>query len=238
MKQKYAKFLLEKNQSDYNKIADIFNKRRDWIPPDFTILEKYINKGERILDLGCGNGRFSEIVGNKVDYYGVDVSERLIKIAEKKYPNGKFVVIEPLILPFKNNFFDKVFCLAVLHHIPSKKFRKDFLKEIKRVLKPEGKLILTVWYLNDNQKAKRLLFKYTLFKLIGKSKLDCKDILYPWKDSRGETLIQRYVHIFSEKELEKLIQSIGFVVKEKRILERSKKGKNIFLIAQKFKKSL
>jgi len=238
MKQEYAKYLLEKNQDDYNKIADTFNRTRDWIPPDFTILEKYINKKEKILDLGCGNGRFSEIVGNKADYYGVDVSEKLIKIAKEKYLDGKFTVSESLILPFENNFFDKVFCLAVLHHIPSKKFRKDFLREIKRVLKPGGKLILTVWDLNENSKAKRLLFKYTLLKLIGKSKFDRRDIFYPWKNSRGKTLIQRYVHIFSEKELERLVRSIGFIIKEKRVLKRSEKGKNIFLIAQKPEKSL
>jgi len=110
------------------------------------------------------------------------------------------------------------------------------LKEIKRIIKPKGKLILTVWNLNDNLKAKRLLLKYTLFKLIGKSKLGFKDIFYPWKNSRGEILIDRYIHIFSGKELKRLIRSIGFIEKEKGILERSKKGKNIFLIAQKSKR--
>jgi len=233
MKGKYAKYLLRKNTEDYNKIANIFDKRRNWIPPDFTILEKYINQGERILDLGCGNGRFSEVVGSNADYYGVDVSERLIEIAKEKYPNGKFFVSEPFALPFENNFFDKVFCLAVLHHIPSKKFRKDFLKETKRILKPDGKLILTVWDLNNSPKARRLLFKYTFFKLIGKSKIDFKDIFYPWKDSRGEALIHRYIHIFSERELEKLIESIGFIIKEKGIIQRSQKGKNIFVLAEK-----
>ncbi len=238
MKQEYAKFLLKKNQDDYNKIANIFNKKRNWIPPDFTILEKYINTGEKILDLGCGNGRLLEIVGDKADYYGIDTSKKLIEIAREKYCSGKFSVSEPLTLSFQNDFFDKVFCLAVLHHIPSRKFRKDFLKEIKRILKPKGKLVLTVWDLNNDPKAKRFLFKYTLLKLIGKLKLDYKDIFYPWKDSKRKILTQRYIHIFSEREIEKLVQRVGFVVKEKGILERSKKGKNIFLVAQKSEKSL
>jgi len=233
MKEKYAKYLLEENRNDYNKIADIFDRKRDWIPPDFTILEKYINKGERILDLGCGNGRFIEVVGKKVDYYGVDVSERLIEIAKKRYPDGKFFISQPLNLPFENNFFDKVFCLAVLHHIPSSKFRKVFLREIKRVLKPGGQVILAVWDLRENPKARRLLFKYTLLKMIGKAKIDLKDIFYPWKNSKGEIVVNRYIHIFSERELERLVRKIGFIVKEKGIFERSKKGKNIFLVAQK-----
>ncbi len=232
MKERYAKILLEKNREGYNRIAQDFNRRRDWIPPDFEILERYINQGEKILDLGCGNGRFSEIVGDKANYYGVDVSEKLVEIAKKKYPNKNFLVSQPLTLFFKNNFFDKIFCLAVLHHLPSKKNRKDFLKEIKRILKPGGLLILTVWDLSSYPKAKSLLFKYTLLKLIGKTKLDFKDIFYPWKNNEGEILIQRYIHIFSEKELKRLVKSAGFVIKEKGILQRSEKWRNIFLIAQ------
>lgn len=233
MKEKYARSLLEKNRDDYNKIADIFAQKRDWIPPDFTILEQYINKGERILDLGCGNGRLKKVVGNKADYYGVDVSEKLIEIAKERYPDGEFFLAEGLSLPFKDSFFDKVFCLAVFHHIPSKKFRRDFLKEIKRVLIPGAQIVLTVWHLTDNPKASCSFFKYTLLRLIGKTRLDFKDIFYPWKNSMGEVLIYRYIHIFSEKELEKLVQEIGFIVKKKGILGRSEKGKNIFFLAQK-----
>ncbi|MEA3453110.1 MAG: class I SAM-dependent methyltransferase [Patescibacteria group bacterium] len=237
MKQKYAKYLLEKNRNDYNEIAETFNRTRDWIPPDFNFLKQYINKGEKILDIGCGNGRFSEIVKDRADYYGVDVSERLIKIAKEKYPARQFLVNDPLVLPFEENSFDKVFCLAVLHHIPSRKLRKDFLKEIKRVLKPRGKLILTVWDLNDQPKAKQLLFKYTLLKLMGKSKIDYRDIFYPWKNSKGEVLIERYVRVFSKKGLKKLIKKADFIIREIGIVKRSKKGKNIFLIAQAPKKS-
>ncbi|MCX6738066.1 MAG: class I SAM-dependent methyltransferase, partial [Candidatus Parcubacteria bacterium] len=203
------------------------------IPSDFAVLQDYINSGDKILDLGCGNGRLKEIIGSKADYYGVDVSGTLIRIANNKYPDGKFFVSKPLSLPFENDFFDKVFCLAVFHHIPSRAIRKEFLKEISRVLKPMGKVILTVWDLNDNKKAKKLLFRNALLKLIGKSKLDFKDVFYPWKNSVGDVVINRYIHIFSEKELEKIIESIGFIIKEKGILERSKKGKNILIIAQK-----
>lgn len=120
----------------------------------------------------------------------------------------------------------------------SKELRKEFLGEIKRVLKPKGKVFLTVWDLNDSLKARRLLLKYTLLKLIGKAKFDFKDIFYPWKDSQGKILIERYIHIFSERELERLVESIGFVIKEKGILERSEQAKNIFLVAQKSEKSL
>ena len=233
MKQEYAKYLLEKNQKDYNRIAFDFTKKREWISPDLIILKKYIQKGDRILDLGCGSGRFKKVVGEQANYYGIDVSEEIIKIAKQRYPQAKFLVSNPLSFSFKNSFFNKVFCLSVIHHIPSKKFRKDFIKEIKRILKPGGEAIITVWDLRDSKKAKFLLLKYILSKLIGKSKLDFKDIFYPWKNSEGELLAQRYVHIFSIKELEKLFRNSGFIIKEKGVLLRSKKGKNIFIVVQK-----
>ncbi|MBU1045627.1 methyltransferase domain-containing protein [Patescibacteria group bacterium] len=235
MKKDYAEYLLEKTRQDYDAIADDFDKKRDYLPPDFAILQDYVDKGDRILDLGCGNGRFQEVIKDRADYYGTDVSGPLIRIAKAKYSDAKFFVSKPLSLPFEDNFFDKVFCLAVFHHIPSARIRKEFLKEIRRVLKPDGRIVLTVWDLSDNKKARQLLLKYALLKLIGRTKLDFKDVFYPWKNSAGKVVINRYIHIFSENELEKIIESAGLVIKEKGILERSPKGKNIFIIAQKSK---
>jgi len=235
MKKDFAEYLLDKTRQDYDAIADDFDNKRDYLPPDFSILQDYINEGDKILDLGCGNGRLNELVRDKADYYGADTSGSLVRIAKAKYPDAKFFVSKPLSLPFEGDFFDKVFCLAVFHHIPSNAIRKEFLKEIKRILKPEGRIVLTVWDLSDNNKARRLLLKYALLKLIGRTKLDFKDIFYPWKNSASRVVINRYIHIFSEKELERIIENAGFVVKEKGILERSQKGKNIFIIAEKSK---
>ncbi len=235
MKKKYAKKLLDKNKEDYNRIAFRFAKKREWISPDILALKKYVSKGEKILDLGCGNGRLKKILGQEIYYFGLDVSKELINIAKKLYPGIRCAPTDPLSFNLENNSFDKVFCLSVLHHIPSKKFRKDFLKEIGRILKPEGQLILTVWDLRSSDKAKRLLLKYTLLKLIGKSKLDFRDIFYPWKDNKEKVLAQRYVHIFSLRELEYLFKKSGFVIKEEGVLVRSKKGRNIFFVTE-FKK--
>jgi len=230
MQKSYAEYLLKKTIQDYNLIAEQFSRARERIWPKMRFLfDDYLFPGEKILDIGCGNGRFFEVFKEKkVDYFGIDSSEKLIQIARNNYPEGKFQVGDALNLPFPNNFFDKVYSIAVLHHVPSEEFRLQFLKEARRVLKTEGLLILTVWKLFQLKEC-CLRFKYTILKLIGKSKLDWGGILEPWGKK-----IKRYYHCFSKKELENLVAKSEFRIKEGGIV-KNKKGnrQNIYLIAEK-----
>jgi len=191
--------------------------------------------GDKILDLGCGNGRFLQIIGEKdIEYFGVDNSEELIRIAREKYPNHNFQTADALSLPFSDNFFDKVYSIAVLHHIPSEEFRIQFLKEARRALKPGGLLILTVWNLWQTKTAWKILIKDTALKFLGRLKLDFKDILYPWKNPKGGIIIQRYFHLFTKRELENLCKKIGLTIKMAGFLEREKeRGSNIYIVTEK-----
>jgi len=230
MDQEYAKYLLDKTQADYNRIASHFSNTRKYIWDDLKYFKKFAQDKDRILDLGCGNGRLLELFKNKdIEYIGIDNSKELIKIAKQKYPDANFQVGSALNLPFKGNSFDKVFSIAVLHHIPSKKFRIQFLQEAKKVLKPNGLLILTVWNL-WNKKCLRLHLKHIGLKIVGKSKLDFKDIFYPWKSQQGKVLAQRYIHCFTKRELEGLFKKAGFQIKEIGFLGKSKR--NIYVIAK------
>ncbi len=230
MQKKYAEYLLKKTKEDYNLIAEDFSKTRDrtWGEIKF-LFDDYLIEKEKILDLGCGNGRFYELFENKnVDYIGVDISERLIKLAQRKHPGVKFQTADALNLPFPNNYFDKIYTIAVLHYIPSKQLRLQFLKEIKRVLKKEGFLILTVWKFY-NKKEISLLLKYTILKLIGRSKLDFKDIFKSWGKK-----IEKYYHWFSRKELTNLVKKAGFKIKEVGVVKNERGNRqNIYIVAQK-----
>lgn len=258
MKPEYAEYLLKKTKNDYNLIAEEWSRVKAFVPEDIKPLGEYTLAGERVLDLGCGNGRLLEMFKEKrIDYIGVDISEKLIEIAKKKYPPQprppehkdkkevflpivRFQVASALNLPFPNNYFHKIYSIAVFHHIPSEEFRLQFLKEARRVLIPEGLLILTVWNLwqrlqpTHHPNIIKLFFKYTLLKLIGQSRLDFKDIFYPWKSANGKILIQRYFHLFTKNELENLSKKSGFKIKEIGISKSLKtKESNIYLIAQK-----
>jgi len=230
MDREYAEYLLNKTKQDYNLIAEDFSRTREkpWEEIEF-LFNDYLIPGERVLDLGCGNGRYFEFLkkGN-IDYFGVDSSEKLIEIAKKRNPKARFQTADALSLPFPENYFDKVYSVAVLHQIPSNEFRLQFLKEVKRILKPGGLLILTVWKFHEKEEI-LLLFKYTILKLIGKSKLDFRDILKPWGKK-----IERYYHWFSKNEFKNLVEEANFKVEKIGII-KNKKGnrQNIYLIAEK-----
>ena len=230
MKKKYAKFLLEKTRKDYNQIVEDYARLRGRVWPEASFLfEKFITEGEKVLDLGCGYGRYFELIKERgADYFGVDNSQKMIEIAKERYPQAKFQVADALNLPFPDKLFDKVYSIAVLHHIPSEEFRLKFSKEAKRVLKQDGLLILTVWKFKTKKKLS-LIFKYTILRLIGKSKLDWRDYFEPWGKK-----IKRYYHCFSKKELTNLVKKAGFEILESGLIRNERGNRNnIYLIAKK-----
>lgn len=183
---------------------------------------------EKILDLGCGNGRLFELFKDKnIEYLGVDSSPKFIEIATKKY-GDYFKVADAFNLPFSNSSFDSVWSVAFLHHIPSKQLRIKALGEIKRILKKDGKIIITCWNFYRFHYL-RILLKFTFRKLLGLNKLDFKDVLLSPKTIK----IQRYYHAFTKKELKKLFQKAGFKVEELKCLKRNGKKTNILVVATK-----
>lgn len=229
MNKEYAKYLLEKTTEDYNLIARQFSSTRRFIWRGLESLSQYVLPREKVLDLGCGNGRLLQIFKDiDIDYIGVDSSEKLIEIARRIYPGTRFQVANAINLAFPNNCFDKVYSVAVLHHIPSKELRLQFLRGVLRVLKPGGLLVLTVWDLG-NLRGWKLNLKFGILKILGKSKLDFNDVFVPW----GKTC-QRYIHCFTKRELKKLAAGAGFKVKEVGILKMPEaKENNIYLVAEK-----
>jgi len=228
MDQNYAQYLLNKGIENYNLIADDFSRTRKHPWPGFEILTEGLNPGDRVLDLGCGNGRLLDLLQDlpagrqdkNINYIGLDNSSALIALAQKRYPGMDFRKGDALNLPFSDNYFDKIYSIAVLHHIPSQELRLRFLLEAKRVLKPQGLLILTVW---DLRARWPLRLKYGFLKIIGRSKLDFGDVFVPWQKKQ-----RRYVHCFAKRELTDLAKKAGFAIKQSGTLKT-----NFFIVVQK-----
>lgn len=98
-----------------------------------------IKKTDSVLDLGCGDGLNINIL-NKMginNIVGVDISEKLLKMAKKINPKTKFYVGSAESLPFKASTFNIVLVDSVLHHLME---YEEPIKEVKRVLRKEGRL--------------------------------------------------------------------------------------------------
>lgn len=104
-----------------------------------ALLEAELRPGDRVLDHGCGAGRFLALLD---DGAGVEIAEAA---AQRARATGKDVrLLEPDgTIPFGHGEFDLVWCSEVLEHIPDVGFA---LSELRRVLKPAGRLLLTVPY--------------------------------------------------------------------------------------------
>ncbi len=138
--------------SQYDAFAAKFSQTRQYSWAEFDIFLPYLKKGDRILDLGCGNGRLRESLDSNIiqngNYYGFDLSEELLKIARKKYIQDYFFRGDfGKILPFGKDNFDMVVSIASFHHLLDKKSQQAFFSEVFRVLKPGGKIFLTTWKL-------------------------------------------------------------------------------------------
>ena len=211
MKEEDAKKIINDLRKDYNLVSSSFARSRDHMWPEVKFLFDYAKDGERVLDLGCGNGRFSNYLG-KVDYVGIDFSEGMIKEAKKRFPEKRFLVDEAFNLPFEENYFDKVYGIAVIHQIPSHKYRLRALSEIKRVLKKGGMVFLTAWKMSEEEK-----------RICNGTSFSEQDIYLKRK---------RYYYLFEEKELFLLLEEAGFnVYKEGTAFEG--KRNNYYVIAKK-----
>jgi len=102
--------------------------------------ENVKNKKKKILDAGCGEGRFLKyFVDNKYNITGMDLSKEYIRLAKKNVGKGKFVVGSVTNIPFKDNSFDYIFSVDVFQHVPD---LNKAIKETQRVLKKGGTLII------------------------------------------------------------------------------------------------
>ncbi len=225
--------ILQEVKENYNLIARDYARTREFISPDVKeIVAKYVLKQGKILDSGCGNGRLFELLNALGrEYIGLDASEELLKIAKQNYPSGNFIAGDALKLTFTDNSFDQIFSMSVLHHFPGQT-RQKYLQECFRILKPGGSLILRVWNMWHNDFAKQLMIKFTVGKLLRKNDLDFMDIYYPWKDGQGNVVAKRYLHCFTQSELEGLFKRTGFVIKES-WSESKGVNSNIYIVAQK-----
>lgn len=113
-------------------------------------------KNPRILDLGCGNGSFTNFMLNDkniINYklYGIDYCKKNIKYANENYPGHFYCKNIKEKLPFEDNFFDIILCISTLFYLNDKIELDNLICEIKRVSK-QNSIIFFGNCLDENKK--------------------------------------------------------------------------------------
>ncbi len=195
----------------WNKIAESWTENRQKGHPE---VRRFLRSRKgRILEAGCGNCR-NLVSANKKrnDLYGIDFSRNMLRVARKYCKEHKMKVIlkkaDVKKIPFKDNFFDAVVCVAVLHIINKGRIEKP-LKEIKRVMKPGASALISVWY--KKEKGERLK---------------------PWFKKYGGKKVSRYYYFFDEKEMKGRIKKAGLEITDFYV-SGAKNRKNLFFEVRK-----
>jgi ubiquinone/menaquinone biosynthesis C-methylase UbiE len=121
--------------------------RRQVLPQLFEVFTRRDQRTLRLIDLGCGTGRFLDLVKQawpRLPLLGLDLSEAYIRHARhflRRRSRINFVVANAEAIPVPDNTVDAVTSIFMVHELPSK-VRRVVIKECERVLKPGGRLIL------------------------------------------------------------------------------------------------
>jgi 2-polyprenyl-3-methyl-5-hydroxy-6-metoxy-1,4-benzoquinol methylase len=115
-------------------------------PPDraprLAFLRAHVQPGETVLDLGCGDGWMTaELAALGARPTGVEIARAAVERAQRRHPQLTFA-LAPIDgpLPMQDNAFDVVWSSEVIEHVAD---TARWLSEVRRVLKPKGRLLLT-----------------------------------------------------------------------------------------------
>lgn len=216
-----AAYLIDINREFYTRFGDSFSATRQRIQPGVRQVLEMLNGDESVLDLGCGNGEFARELakrGHRGSYLGVDFSLPLLQDAESQ-PEGfsaKFMEVDLTKLSAISDQLSEegrwsvTTAFAVLHHIPSSELRLDILRVVRTLLQDDGTFVHSNWQFLKSEKLKARIQDWSKIGLSTED-VDANDYLLDWR-SGGEGL--RYVHHFSEEELDDLARLSHFRVVE------------------------
>ncbi len=177
-------------QNVYQQIASHFSDTRYKI---WRGVQEFLSKlipNTLVADIGCGNGK-NMLFRKDMEYIASDITPNLLGIAvEKSGKDG--VLASGVSLPFRNQTFDSVISIAVVHHLSTKGLRKQFINELVRICSVGGEILFTVWMEDQPKKSKWISLETP------------GDYHIPWTTPDGETL-QRFYHFFTELELRESI---------------------------------
>jgi tRNA (uracil-5-)-methyltransferase TRM9 len=185
----------------YDQIAESWYNFRHWtrFPAELEELSRRWRRG-RLLNIGCAHGADFLSFRDGFELCGLEPSIEMLKLAPRYARKFDFeanlVQGDACFLPFSDDAFDWALSVATYHHLETEQERKAAFQELRRVLKPDGEALITVW----NRYQPRFWFQP-------------KEVQVPWRTK--EKTFYRYHYLFSYPELRRKAEEAGLkVVKE------------------------
>ena len=101
------------------------------------------------MSSGCGNGKYLGI-NNQIYKVGCDCCVQLVDIARNR--KHEVMVCDNIRLPYRDNCFDAVVSIAVIHHFATTERRAHALRELARICRPGGQVMIYVWAMEQKQR--------------------------------------------------------------------------------------
>ena len=134
----------------------VAGKKQFTHPLNTESFQEFVHVTASILDIGCGYGRLCHEL-NELGYknvVGIDMSNEMIREGIKLFPHLDLQCFISEDMPFKDDCFDVVIMFAVLTCIPTDKGQRDLINSVRHVLKPNGLIHVSDYFLQNNQRNK------------------------------------------------------------------------------------
>ncbi|MFH1101520.1 MAG: class I SAM-dependent methyltransferase [Methanobacteriota archaeon] len=219
----------------WDAIAESFDKTRKKPWKQCLDFIETLPKNALVADIGCGNGRHLLPCAQYCrQIIGIDISRKFLQITRKKTREKKLSNVEYLqgnltALPLKNDSLDAVLYIAAIHTIQGREQRIGSLKEVHRILKPQGIVFISVW--SRWQEAYKKYFIKQWF--LRKKNDEFGDIIIHWKQQRLN--IPRFYHLYSKREFVKDVHRAGFHIERIQCVNLCSRNSpdNFFITARK-----
>lgn len=172
------------NRDTYENISQEFSETRAYVWKCVKDFASLVKPNTKIIEVGCGNGKNMEYlkIHTSCEIVGVDTCRNFVQICADK--NLEAQLANSTDLPFKDNEFDHLLCIAMFHHLLTDEDRDKSMGEFIRVLKPDATGIITCWSTEQPPSSK---FQFT------------EGInIVPWR-GRKNIRKDRYYYVYTEE---------------------------------------
>jgi len=205
-----TEYHFKESEETWNAIAESFDATRGkpWkVVVDFV---STLSVSDVVADIGCGNGRHLILCVDKCKtVIGLDISKNLLKITKGKIKGRKVRVVfvhgNLVNIPIQGNSLDSVLYIAALHNIKGRTNRIQSLNEVKRILKNDGRALISVW--SREQERFR-----DCFNDISGNDCELGDIVIYWRQNKLNA--PRFYHLYTKEEFVEDIKQSGLEIEQ------------------------